>query len=211
MCINANKQQCLTDRQRPAFLGPYMPEKIVQIQPLRIKKDGLSPVYFSTWDVGHESTDTQIIGPCHSDGGNPGSRSTTSHHDLIQSLRPTSSPPPSLRTESWFYSECSLEDVAGVSCCVKRHLPHHPIIGMSVSYKDGRQVVVGQYRPDWTLEPKLVAEHLQLHIKLARTDRGVPYVAGVDLTSVGSRLPWEGKLIWWFTSRESHLRHVFGK
>ncbi len=48
------------------------------------------------------------------------------------------------------YSSCSLENVASIRLCMDATAPHRPVVGMLVSYADGRlDACVGEWRFDW--------------------------------------------------------------
>ncbi|KJR79825.1 uncharacterized protein SPSK_10282 [Sporothrix schenckii 1099-18] len=48
------------------------------------------------------------------------------------------------------YSSCSLENVASIRLCIEPTVPHRPVVGMLVSYADGRTpAYVGKWRVDW--------------------------------------------------------------
>lgn len=129
-------------------------------------------------------------------------------------LTPSSPPPYTQYNEVWYYTNCRLEDVVGITCCIDQAASHKPIIGMLLRYSDDRRACVGQYRLDWALDTFSVDRSCTLSIGLGRTKRRFQYVAELGLqrprtTDPGSlswiNVDWHGRLEWWFSQRQCKL------
>lgn len=82
------------------------------------------------------------------------------------SMRPSSSPPYTQYNELWYYTNCRLENVVGIACCIDKGVSHKPIIGILIHYGDARRACVGQYRFDWALDLLAVDTSRPLRIGL---------------------------------------------
>ncbi|KID88977.1 hypothetical protein MGU_04320 [Metarhizium guizhouense ARSEF 977] len=89
-------------------------------------------------------------------------------------IRPSSSPPYTQYNELWYYTNCRLDNVVGIACCIDKGVSHKPIIGILIHYGDGRRACVGQYRFDWALDLLAAESSRSLRIGLGKTRKNFP-------------------------------------
>lgn len=114
-----------------------------------------------------------------------------------------------------YYTQCRLEDVSEITCCVDRGSERRPIIGILLRYGGGRRACLGQYRPGWADAPLQVRQESALWVGKRHPEQPPtkPYIAEVRLEAPscpGSlrwmEIPWRGRLEWWFYTT-CELRH----
>ncbi|KJZ72249.1 hypothetical protein HIM_08391 [Hirsutella minnesotensis 3608] len=210
-----------TNLDRKVLFGRYIVHPKFRIQSHLIYSTTNSPsrIYFNEWDPFDDEKCIKYIG-IKSDAAET-DRATNQRLKMSESLcplplTPTSKPPYTQYNEPWHYTNCVLENVAEIACCVDGTVAHRPIIGMMVYYDDGHRACIGQYRLDWVLDKSPVDRSMLLRLGLAKTRKNLPYVATITLgnpiTPVSKSLswmdvPWHGKLEWWFSQRQCRLCH----
>lgn len=164
--------------------------------------------------------------------------STASHGDSY-SYKPPNLPMPASpypatgSTEYWHYSSCSLENAVAIQTCqtcmgATETGQHRPIIGMLVSYADGHQECVGQWRFDWASKLMITSGTDGLHLCHQITRLGSiwrhRFIGAVALHTALRQTPqtpqtspiadsqwvaiaWTGTLEWWFSHRQNWLYH----
>jgi hypothetical protein len=141
---------------------------------------------------------------------------------------------PQINIDNWypsFYTNCRLEDITEITCCVDNSASHRRIYGMLLRYTNGRRACVGQYRLNWASAPLTVNPSKPLTIGMSKTEEGFPYVIDVDLEGLSEpsavtipqmnvswseglapgsirrmQIPWHGRLEWWFGRRGCGIR-----
>lgn len=136
---------------------------------------------------------------------------TTSQPDLSAPLEEPKIPTPlgelrPPRWKGWTLTSCSLDGISEIQSCV-RHRDATPavIIGMLVSYTSGHRECVGQFLPDWAVEPiSLLGKHTLFvqHTTISRHNAAItavtPHAPG-ETDGIGwTALPIAGVLDWWF-------------
>lgn len=152
-------------------------------------------------------------------------RNMASHRDSykIPNLPTPASPcPRTASTEFWHYSSCSLENVVAIQSCIEMTEQHRPIVGMLVSYADGHQECVGQWRFDWASKLIMTSGTDGLHLCHQRTRYGSSlrhrYIGTVAVQTTVRQtsrvadgqwiaVDWTGMLEWWFSHRQNWLYH----
>ncbi|QPG94272.1 hypothetical protein C2857_005567 [Epichloe festucae Fl1] len=167
-----------SNRGRAVMFGSYNVHPDLRLKFYRMYGTTKSPsrIYFNDWDplcddrrikyLGIESTNLENNIPGDAD---PGFLET-----YPPFIRPSSSPPYTVYNELWYYTNCRLEDVTGIACCIDKGVSHNPIIGMLIHYGDGRRACVGQYRFDWALDLLAVDCLKPLLIGVGKTKKGLP-------------------------------------
>jgi hypothetical protein len=115
----------------------------------------------------------------------------------------------------------SLDSVVEVTPCLSEVKGFEPVIvGLIFRYKDGRRASIGQIRLD-RFQPALEVDiaSMGMCLRFVRSAQGFINVIGVDVQTCppsdeqvyDARLevPWQGKLEWWFSHRESWVCHEF--
>ena len=111
---------------------------------------------------------------------------------------------PSEDNTSWNYTHCRLENVSEIACCLDQAQRDNSIIGMLLSYEDGRRACVGQYRPDWAGPRLRVDPGSSLWIRKGSQERDhQQFIAEVCLEAPPEpdsvrwmEIPWRGRLEW---------------
>ncbi|POR36086.1 Uncharacterized protein TPAR_03705, partial [Tolypocladium paradoxum] len=104
------------------------------------------------------------------------------------SLLPTTPFKGTQSNEPWFFSSCSMKDIAEIAVCRNIFMSHRPIIGMLLRYTSGHKASLGQFRFDMALE-KIRGEEGKGYM-LAAKDKGTIFSRRLNLScssSLGSR------------------------
>ncbi|PNY29905.1 Uncharacterized protein TCAP_00182 [Tolypocladium capitatum] len=208
-----------TSQERAVMFGRYILHPKVQLQSHRIYATSNSPsrIYFNAWDPVCDDKWIKYWGVDSIMAETDRSKTqdkVTHWNPYPPSLKPSSPPPYTQYNEPWYYTNCRLEDAVEITCCTDKAASHKPIIGMLISYGNGRRACVGQYRMDWATDTFTVNPSRRLRIGLGKTRRNLPYVANVSLRGLATPdsdslswidIPWHGKLEWWFSHRQCKL------
>lgn len=136
-------------------------------------------------------------------------------------LWPTDLPgPPGASGFEWFYSEARLNNIATVKLYTNTSQPHHPLVGMMITYEDGSVAILGQWhvKKAFHAEVRMVQDAQTMSWR-SETIRNQPFIKQITFdgnatqqssspSSVSVEL--EGKLVWWFSYAASHLEKVPG-
>ncbi|XP_044717283.1 uncharacterized protein HRG_08791 [Hirsutella rhossiliensis] len=210
-----------TNQDRKVLFGPYIvhPKFRNQYHLIYSTTNSPSRIYFNEWDPFEDEKCVKYIG-IESDAAET-DRATNQRLETSESMCPpplttTSQPPYTQYNEPWHYTNCMLENVVEIACCVDGTVSHKPVIGMMVHYGDGHRACIGQYRLDWVLDKSPADPSMSLRIGLAKTRKNFPYVARITLGNPAAPasdslswmdVPWHGKLEWWFSQRQCRLCH----
>ncbi|SPO00879.1 uncharacterized protein DNG_03627 [Cephalotrichum gorgonifer] len=212
-----------TNQQRAVLFGSYFLDHGPGFQLNHICSMNKEPsrIYFNDWDpvrgnlwIDYLGIDTKTTKP----GASITSPARTSPAAYPPCLVPAFPPPYSEYNELWHYTNCRMEDVVEVTLCVDPTDQVKPIIGILVHYRNGCRACLGQYRLDWTEPPIFVDPSRALRIGMGRSPEKLPYVAEVgqgdaDPDLEGAQwmeVPWQGRLEWWFSHRQSRLDYSDG-
>ncbi|KAF4968626.1 hypothetical protein FSARC_4001 [Fusarium sarcochroum] len=140
---------------------------------------------------------------------------TTSTDDELPKLPvSTSGRPHKQSSQDWLYSSCTMSRVTEIHACIDQTAPHRPVVGMLLNYADNHRECVGQFRPDWAIEPIHVGETDKIHICSKKTEQDMGHVVAVatcppvqDSSDSWASVEQTGTLGWWFSSEHSVLCH----
>lgn len=210
-----------TNQDRKVLFGRWIvhPKFRIQYHLVYSTTNCPSRIYFNEWDPFEDEKCVKYMGiesdATHTDRvTNRGLETSESMCPL--SLATTSQPPYTQYNEPWYYTNCMLENVVEIACCVDGTVSHRPIIGMMVHYGDGHRACIGQCRLDWVLDKSPADPSRLLRIGLAKTRKNFRYVARITLGNPAAPVsdslswmdvPWHGKLEWWFSQRQCRLYH----
>ncbi|CRK19048.1 hypothetical protein BN1708_012501 [Verticillium longisporum] len=210
----------LTSHERGVIFGGYILHPKIQLQfhCIYATTNHASRIYFHDWDPLYDEQRIKYFGVDANTTETEISLAQDQQHRTRYppSLTPSSPPPYTQYNEAWYYTNCRLEDVVEVTCCIDQSAPHQPIIGMLLRYGNRHRACVGQYRLDWALDTISVDRSKMLSIGLGRTKRRFLYVAELGLQRLGTtdsgslswmNIPWHGRLEWWFSQRQSKLNY----
>ncbi|KAJ2988537.1 hypothetical protein NUW58_g3920 [Xylaria curta] len=208
----------ITSHKRAVPFGEYIlhRDRRVKIHRVYATTNCPSRIYFNDWDPLRDDKSIQYMGV---DAGATNTETALGDDQQYWTQYPPLFAPLSPQPyfgELSYYTNCQLEDVIEITCCVNKTAPHQPIIGMLLRYGNGRRACVGQYRLDWTFGTLTVDPSRPLSIALGITQRRFLYVAEVNLKGISepgpgslSRMdiPWHGRLEWWFSHMRCELKH----
>lgn len=117
----------------------------------------------------------------------------------------------------YFYSVASLNHVEEVTAC-RVELPNRsPITGLLLQYSNGDKERLGEFRLDCAGPALRVGGSEDLFLGIARPEGRDPHLARIELEPPSDtesitwlKLPWNGKLEWWFASGVSSIEHDSG-
>lgn len=103
----------------------------------------------------------------------------------------------------WTHTSCSLLGVSEIRPCLRRFTDETHVTGILVCYVNGHRECVGQYRPDWAVEPMSLLDKSSLFIQFPRTRLNKIFAisthAPCEIDGVGwTAIPIAGTLEWWF-------------
>ncbi|KAF5019118.1 hypothetical protein F66182_8887 [Fusarium sp. NRRL 66182] len=109
--------------------------------------------------------------------------------------------------EGFFYSSASLAGICSVALCRGTMGDDECVIGLVLDYRDGRQRTLGQVRLDYLANPIQVGDSSGIAMRLCLKRSRVFEVKVGDAEDGWMWMPWEGKIIWWFSIIATKVFH----